>query len=689
MYARLRTAILSGGGHGFAPPESKAPSRTKKLRFSIALALLLCLVLIAPASADWHIARFDTQISVAQDGVIDVTERLNLVFVGSYRGIHRDIPIEYPGPHGSNYTLFLEVIGVTDGAFPLKYESTTLNGYRHLTIYIPNAVNTTRTVEIHYTVTNAVRWFEDHDELYWNVTGNDWQVPIENASTHIVFPMNAGGKLRAQAFTGQYGSRAQDATVQVEGNSVSVETNGPLAMREGLTADVYIPKGVLTQPSQQAQALWFLRSNSIVLLPLWTFLVVFFFWWTKGREPKPDISVAPMYEPPKGMTPAEVGTLIDDVVHPRHITATLVDLGVKGYLKIEEVANTSSSSTRDYIFHLLKPQPNDWASLEQHERLMLHNMFFGYGIADAFKQIGNILAQRTPQLGAFTKPQQFGAFPNVQEVMKARAARVGGFTNLEQVRTALGSLAPGDAAKATEVHLSELNSLSVAIPFIKGNILDELKGKGMYSVDPRAAHLTYVLRGVPFVGVGFILVYLLLRELGVVSLVGSPGLFLASMTSAVVIIIVFARMMRAKSKKGVDTKVEILGFQEFINRVDSDRLNRMPPDTFEKFLPYAMALGIENRWAKAFQGITQNPPNWHACPTPDTTFDPVLFAGWMQSMATDAHQTFEAAPPASSTGPFVVAPRASSTDSGWSSSSDSCGGGDSGGGSGGGGGDAF
>jgi hypothetical protein len=76
-------------------------------------------------------------------------------------------------------------------------------------------VDTTRTVEIHYTVTNAVRWFDDHDELYWNVTGNNWPVPIDSASTHIVFPVNATGELRAQAFTGQYDSQQQDATVQV------------------------------------------------------------------------------------------------------------------------------------------------------------------------------------------------------------------------------------------------------------------------------------------------------------------------------------------------------------------------------------------------------------------------------------------------------------------------------------------
>jgi len=577
---------------------AKFPFRPLALIFAVA-------VLAAPVFArEWHITRFDTQIAVARDGVSTVTERLDVEFRGTFHGIYRDIPIQYPGPRGSNYTLFLNVTGVTDGeGNKLKYETSTRNGSRHLKIYIPDAVNATRTVEIHYRVTNAVRWFDDHDELYWNVTGNDWPVPIESAAATITFPTNAGGNLRAQAFTGLYGSQQQDATVRVNGDSVSVQTNGPLSMREGLTADVYITKGVLTQPSRLTQAIWFLRSNIIVLLPLWAFIVMLSFWWTKGRDPKPDNSVAPMYEPPKGMTPAEVGTLVDDTVHPRDITSTLVDLAVKGYLKIEEKDSKMLGFThRDYLFHLLKPQ-SEWGSLESHERVMLNHMFGG------------------------------GAAP---------------------------------------VHLSDLkNQFYVAIPTMKNDILAELKGKGMYSVDPESAH-AYVVAGVVLTAAPFVLA----QVFGAASLLDSPLLLVGAGLIALIIVFLFARIMTAKSRKGVDTKVEIMGFQEFVNRVDSDRLKRMPPDTFEKFLPYAMALGIENRWAKAFQGIVQNPPNWYVGPTPYVGFNPIFFAGSMHAMAMDAHQA------------FVAAPRASSTGSGWGGGGFG-GGGFSGGGFGGGGGGAF
>jgi uncharacterized membrane protein len=578
--------------------------RMLRARRTLRGVILFCVVLITPAFArEWRITRFASDMTVAQDGTMTVREHIVLYFDGTYHGIYRDIPIQYPGPHGSNYTLFLTVTGVTDDqGNKLKYDSSVQDDFRHLKIYIPDAVNTTKAVEISYTVKNAVRWFDDYDELYWNVTGNDWPVPIDSAIAIIMFPANVGHDLRVQAFTGLYGSATQNATVTVSGNVVKVQTNEPLSMREGVTADVYISKGALTQPSQLTFAIWFVRSNVVVLLPLWALIVMFVLWWTKGRDPKPDISVAPMYEPPKGMTAAEVGTLVDDAVHPRDITATLVELAVKGFIKIEETESKALLLThRDYIFHSLK-EPGSWSSgdLEAHERLMLNHLFAG---------------------------------------------------------------------GATEIRLSDLrNHFYVAIPAIKEDILAELRSKGMYTVDPDSAH-AYVLVGVFFTALPFILVQLL----GWGNVLDAPVLLVASGVVALIIVFLFARIMTAKSLKGVRTKVEILGLQEFINRVDADRLKRMPPDTFEKILPYAMALGIENRWAKAFQGIAQNQPAWYVGPTPYMGFNPIFFAGAMHSMAMDAHQA------------FVAAPRASSTGSGWGGG----GGGFSGGGFGGGGGGAF
>jgi uncharacterized membrane protein YgcG len=586
-------------------PSFSAAYEATPLRKLVLKSLVIPVLLLAalPAWASWRISNFRTTMDVSKNGSAVVAERITLVFIGTYHGIHRTIPIDYPGPSGTNYTLFLNVTGVKDGeGNALKYELSRRGHYRDIKIYIPGAVDTTKTVEIDYEVKNPVRYFPDHDELYWNVTGNDWPVPIDYASALVMFPSSAAGELRAQAFTGVYGATEQGASTRVNGSSVEFETNNPLPMRGGLTVDVFLPKGILEEPSRFTRTLWFLESNSIVLLPVAALVVMFVLWYSVGRDPNPGMSVAPMYEPPKSMTPAEVGTLVDDAVNPRDITCTLVDLAVKGFLKIEEVKEKHLLfSDRDYILHLLKPR-DQWSGLAAHERVMLDNIFGG-----------------------------------------------------GEQQVALSSLK---------------NHFYTAIPRIKDDIIYELKQKGMYTVDPESAH------GYDALGIAILIALLVILHFAIGWSPFESAWSIVAIAVSAVIVWLFARKMTAKSLQGARTYVQILGFQDFMNRVDADRLKRMPPDTFEKYLPYAMALGVEHRWAHAFQGIIQNPPTWYAG-ADGYMFNPILFTNNMAFMASQAGSV------------FVSAPRASSTGSGFGGGFGGGGGGFSGGGFGGGGGGAF
>jgi uncharacterized membrane protein len=309
-----------------------------------------------------------------------------------------------------------------------------------------------------------------------------------------------------------------------------------------------------------------------------------------------------MYEPPEGMTPAEAGTLIDDTIHPRDITSTLVDLAVRGYVKIEETADKGLLfHHKDYIFHLLKPR-EQWTGLAPHERVMLENVFVG----------------------------------------------------------------------GTETRLSSLkNRFYTALPVIQQDIKSALKLKGLYSLDPDSAN-AYSFLGIVFIVAPFAVA----QFTGYKDVFSSVGLLIGCGIVSAIIWWLFARQMTAKTSKGGRTLVAVLGFQEFMNRVDADRLKRMPPDTFERYLPYAMALGVEHQWAQAFAGIVKDPPRWYVSPGM-TAFNPIFFSSSMHSMATDMHQA------------FVSAPRASSSGSGFGGGGFSSGGGFSGGGFGGGGGSAF
>src|SRR5215469_12403792 len=343
----------------------------------ISMAAVLLLVFSLPAWArSYHVTKFNANIHVDEDGSARITEQITFAFSGEFKGVYRDIPVEYPGPNGTNYSLFLKVDSIKENDTPLKFEKHTTNGYLKLKIFVPDAFNATRTVDIAYTVLDATKFFDNHDEFYWNVTGNDWEVPIESASATISFPAESSGQMRAQAFGGVYGSKTRE-NCSVEGPVVNCETASPLPMHGGLTVDVYIPQGILHAPSSVTRLGWFIRSNPIVTLPLWAFAVMFTLWWLKGRDPDPGMSVAPMYAPPDKMGPAEAGTLVVDRVEPRDITAVLVDLAVRGYIKIVEVDHKGLLvSHKDYELQLLKDQ-GQWGDLSDYERTMLQNVFEG------------------------------------------------------------------------------------------------------------------------------------------------------------------------------------------------------------------------------------------------------------------------------------------------------------------------
>ena len=581
----------------------------KQKRSRPAAALLLATILAFAASAaakSWRISNFQDSITVNDDGSALVKETITLVFVGEWHGIHRTIPIEYPGPDGTNYRLFIDIKSITDeNGAKLKYDSSSSGAARDLKIYIPNAVDVTRTVDIAYRVRNATRFFDQYDEFYWNVTGNDWPVPIDRATATVHLPDSASGSLRAQAFTGVYGSTERDATAKVEGSNAEFATNSPLPMRGGMTIDVYIPKGILKEPGGLTKLFWFIGSNPVVFLPLVTLAVMFILWWYAGRDPDPGMSVAPMYEPPTGISPAEAGTLLDDRIHPRDITSTIVDLAVRGFIKIEETDDKGLLfHHKDYIFHLLQKR-QDWSGLAPHERVMMENIF---------------------------------------------------------------------ADDVPDTRLSSLkNRFYTAVPVVRTDIMSALKQKGIYTLDPESAN-AYSF------GAAFCIVipFAVVQYFGWADFFSSVPMLILSVLISALIWWLFARVMTAKTVKGARTHIAVLGFQEFMNRVDADRLKVMPPSTFEKFLPYAMALGVEHHWAQAFAGIIKDPPGWYAAPAGygyGTGFNPILFSSSMHGMATDMHQV------------FVSAPRASSTGSGFGGGGG--GGGFSGGGFGGGGGSAF
>jgi uncharacterized membrane protein YgcG len=468
---------------------------------------------------------------------------------------------------------------------------------------LPGAQDTTKTLVLTYKVSNGLKYFEDHDELYWNVTGDEWEVPIESAAARILLPAGATG-VKALAFSGAYGAREQQADVRITGPEILYQMMRPLGFREGLTAVVGWDKGLVAEPGPLQLSQLFLRSNWPLSLPIGVFGLMWYLWYTRGRDPRlRSITVA--YEPPDMLTPAELGTLIDNSPDLRDITATLVDLAVRGYLRIEERQESKLLgfwSSSAFYLHRLKTS-SEWTTLRAHEQAILRGIF--------------------------------------------------------------------SEDRTTVVPLSDLeNRFYRYLDGIKSSLFEQLLSRGYYAGRPDRVKQAYVTVGV-IVAIASIFAAAWLSERYGIALQTGVG---AGILSGL-IIIGFGWFMPARTIRGARVLEQVLGFEEFLTRVESDRFQRVvkTPQMFEKFLPFAMALGVEQNWVRAFDGIYTQSPTWYQG-TNVADFRPRSLVGNLSQMSAAAGTVMTSAP-------------RSSGGSGFGSGGSS--GGSSGGGFGGGGGSGF
>ncbi len=545
------------------------------------------------------IERFDARITVERDGTLDVTETITARFTGSWNGLFRTIPVKYRTPQGLNWTLGVDLQSVTgaDGR-SLRVEASRERHYLKFKIWVPDARDATRTVVLRYRASNGLRFFDDHDELYWNVTGDEWEVPIEAASAWIELPPEAGG-LRAIAFNGVYGSTARDAVVETDGATVRVTMPHRLEFHEGLTAVVGWNKGLIPEPTLADRAGGMVRSNWPLAIPVPVFLLMFGVWRRRGRDPRRR-PIAVQYEPPDGLTPAEAGTLMDNTADMRDVTATLVDLAVRGFVRFEEREEAKLfglfGGGTEYFLHRLKPA-SDWAALTPHERHVLEGVFDGAGDTVALNDLEEEFYRKLPR--------------------------------------------------------------------IKTAVFDRLMSHGFYRGRPDQVQAVWIFLGI---AAGALL------AVGGGNLAGRFGLtpvpFVAAGLISALVMMVFGYLMPARTEPGARALERVLGFEEFLRRVESDHMERVitSPHLFDAYLPFAMAFGVEKKWARAFEGIYTQAPAWYAGPGV-AHFSAAHFSSRLSSFSTKMGETLSSSP-------------RSSGGSGFS-------GGSSGGGAGGGGGGGF
>jgi hypothetical protein len=550
---------------------------------SIFLSLSLNLILFSsPAFAQYFtINKFHSDIMINEDSSIVVKETIDVEFHQSRHGIYREIPFKYRDEFGKVITTPTRVFSVTDeSGKPWKYQ---VKKEGHLVnIRIGDAkryVKGNQTYVVTYVVENAILFFNDHDELYWNVTGNYWKAPIKEASASVSLTIKDKSKnLMVAGYEGGYGSR-EECGYEAYDNSGKFFTKRSLKMGEGLTIAFGWDKGLVFPPTSWKKFLWAInpKENWIFLLPIFSFLYMANRWYRKGRDPKVRESITVMYEPPKfdnkPLTPAEVGTLIDEKLDPRDITSTLVGLAVKGYIKIEETKKEGLIFDKtDYYLKKLKGPDADISPFER-------------------------------------------------ELMER--------------------LLPGGTRGVLISNLK--NKFYTNLPALKKALYDELIRKKYFLSSPEKVRNSYMIAGIIILIFSIPAFAFFATDLGVKSI-------LAGILTGIPVL-AFARFMPAKTRTGASAYMDVLGFQEFMNRAEKDRLERMgDQNLFSKFLPYAIALDVADNWAKAFEGIYQDPPDWYVSPVGFRTFSPYAFTHSLNSVTSDLSSAMFSAPRSSGGG---------------------------------------
>lgn len=347
----------------------------KRLVMAIVVGLMIVFGLAqATHAASRQINSLDQQVTISQDGVADITETIEYDFTTTPRhGIERYYELSSREPGGKYYNLNFKLLSITQDGRIAKYSDTTKDSAYYIRVGDANATITgVHRYVIKYKVWPVVRQDPDGDYINYDVTGNDWSVPIAKASATITLPSGVSATA-TRCYTGAAGSTEQACEISSSGSTVTAATLAAFGPAEGFTINVLTPSESFTQyltasdkPANPgaATAFWLYSIGiglGLIIIAIGAF-VRLMKWLAKRRSEQAETIVA-QYEPPDGLLPAEMGVLEDLKLTMVEVTATIIDLAVKGYLKIRHIKGTN-----DYEFVILK---QDFAGLQDYEQELM------------------------------------------------------------------------------------------------------------------------------------------------------------------------------------------------------------------------------------------------------------------------------------------------------------------------------
>lgn len=544
----------------------------------------LCAVTVvfggAGAHAQERILRFVSDVDLQSDGSAEVAETIRVLVQGQdiRRGILRDVTNVLDGSAGARVVNEYEVHSVTRNGQPEPF--TVENSSRQFHIRIGDSASLLQPGEheyvIRYRLTRIARAFDDHDEIYWNATGNDWQFRIDQAVARIKLP--EGARIEdAISFTGTVGSTGSNAIAQRQSDRVQeFTTTVPLDPGEGLTVAVAFNKGVVVFPEGGASVMQALmdRIGLIVgtILSLISILFNIVAWVRVGRDPRQGV-IFPRFYPPEGISPATLSYVANRArLRIEGFTAALFSLGAKGLVTL---ANDETRTILT-VLRTSEPVPED---ISPEEQVTIN------AITDTEPLV---LDGRENQRVAtlYSHFRQAVIKDNEYKWIRPNIGYIAGSLVLLTVLSIWMSVQDGSVPPWTIAML-----FAVVFFYMVTAILRIFLGRRYRQYAPFGAA---------------VLIACLAYYFGIFVLIPAPGLMVLPVMTAMFVTAAFVPLMSAVTSQGRTVLDEIEGFRMYIETAEKERLNMEdePPLTMERFeaiLPYAIALKLEEPWTEHFE----------------------------------------------------------------------------------------
>jgi hypothetical protein len=598
----------------------------KRSFFLITLSLLTVLTCL-PLSGMEQILSFDSHITVDSSGSMDVTEKITVISEGDRikHGIYRDFPTKYKDRYGNLYVVDFQLIDVRRDERTDNYRTEhRQNGIR---IYIgdKNLLLPSEKHEylIRYRTARQLGFFNGYDELYWNVTGNGWEFPIKNASATVKLPSDAAKHLKWYGgYTGYAQSRESNYTSEVNTDGkVHFSAARQLNEKEGLTIFAAWPAGYVTRPDINTKFNYFLKDNRELFASLTGLAVVLIYYllvWSKaGKDPEKG-TIIPLYSPPDSLSPAAMRYITKMKFDSKAFAAAIINTAVKGAVVIKDV---------DGRYDIARTEKIDAALTEEESKLL--DTLIGPGshrsitlrnenhteIKAAMNYLENSLKSAYEKTYFITNSGYFswGVAISIVAMLCCVA-----FLPLSNLPAAL-FMTVWLTGWSFGVVMLVIKTVSAWQAAVRSSGFKKLTGAG------GAVFIT--LFSLPFVAGECAGIYFLWQftSAGIILMLGF--IVLANL--------LFYHLLKAPTLLGRKVLDRIEGFKMYLTVAEKDRLNvLMPPEksvkTFEKYLPYALALDVEQQWSEYFADVLA------AAGTEEKRYSPAWYSGGSYAAFTGA-----------------------------------------------------